>query len=475
MEGDRAEDSERIPQPPVHTLRYTKSLDFFARHLLPPSFTPRPMPSRPLVTAVTVALLPVTLLPAALVAQAPKARAFAKPAAELEEPYSGVRGVRELADGRLVVVDNRDKAVHLVDLSAQRVTPLGREGSGPNEYQMPSSAIALPGDTTLVGDPLNGRFLIVGPGGRLAGSWTPAGADAPMMRMSGPGGGPPSGGPPAGGARGGAGRGPGGAMMMAGGPMAMLSAKGADQRGRLYMNGQPIVMGPNGPTGADSVPIIRLTRGGTSRSDTVAWYRPQRANVNVSGGGNNTNMSIRIGATPFAPEDGWAVFPDGRVAVVRVADYHVDMYPTTGAPVRGPSVKTTAIRVTEAEKQAWRDTRNNAAPIAVAFRAGPEGTSRSAAPVPTRMPEPEEWPAVMPPFQASQVYALPNGQLWVGRYRAASDKSPRFDVFDAAGRLVEQVTFPPRTTIVGFGKRSVYTVRLDEDDLQYLQKYDLPQ
>ena len=80
---------------------------------------------------------------------------------------------------------------------------------------------------------------------------------------------------------------------------------------------------------------------------------------------------------------------------------------------------------------------------------------------------------MLPAFQASQVYALPNGQLWVGRYRAASDQTPRYDVFDAAGKPVGQVTFPPRTTVVGFGKGVVYTVRIDEDDLQYLQRYTL--
>jgi hypothetical protein len=59
----------------------------------------------------------------------------------------------------------------------------------------------------------------------------------------------------------------------------------------------------------------------------------------------------------------------------------------------------------------------------------------------------------------------------VGRYRAASDRNPRYDVFDATGKLTGQVVFPPRTRIVGFGKGVVYTVRADEDDLQYLQKW----
>jgi len=80
----------------------------------------------------------------------------------------------------------------------------------------------------------------------------------------------------------------------------------------------------------------------------------------------------------------------------------------------------------------------------------------------------------MPAFQTNQVHALPNGQLWVGRYTPANDKSPRFDVFDATGKHTGQVVLPPRTSIVGFGQGVVYTVRTDADDLQYLQRFAIP-
>lgn len=381
-------------------------------------------------------------------------RTYSKPLAELSEPYTSLRGVRELSDGRLIVTDPRDKVVHLVDMRTNRVTPLAREGSGPNEYQLPMGAFALPGDSTMILDALNSRFLLLGPGGALAGTWSPEASAAPA--------------PPA------ASSGDGRMRMIAGGggPMAVINTRAADAAGRLYSEGSGIAMGPSGPQGADSVAVVRSDRrrGG---ADTVVWVRRPKPTVAASGG----NVSVRIGASPFPMQDGWAVLPDGRVAVVRASDYHVEIYPASdrGAVARGAPVRVPTIRVTEAEKQAWRDERAASPGIAIAMTttSGGGGTTRSTAPVNVAQDDPTEWPAVLPAFQASQVYALPNGDLWVGRYRAASDPNPRYDVFDATGKHTGQVVFPPRTSVVGFGKGVVYTVRRDADDLQYLQRYAL--
>jgi hypothetical protein len=421
---------------------------------------PRPFPAAAVFASVL--FVPV----ASLAAQSVPVRTFTKPAAEYREPYSSVRGVRELADGRVVVTDPRDKVVQLVDLKTGRATTLGREGSGPNEYQMPSGAFALPGDSTLIADPLNSRFFVLGPRGALAGTWTPAaaapagGGDRPASQAV-----PAR--PPAG----------GGPVMMTiggGGPMAMLQTRATDAQGRVYTTGSPIAMTPQGPKPADSLPLMRVNRE-TSAADTVAWLQVPKGNTNVSATGGN--MNIRIGGGPFAANDGWAVLPDGRVGVVRYTDYHVDVYPSSGrgAPARGAPVRFTPVRVTDAEKQAWRDTRSRSGAMAIAMTRtdGPGGSTQQSRAVAPPAEEPTEWPAVMPPFDASRVFAAPNGQLWVGRYQSARDKAPRYDVFDATGKHTGQVVFPADTRVVGFGKGTVYTVRIDEDDLQYLQRWTL--
>jgi hypothetical protein len=53
----------------------------------------------------------------------------------------------------------------------------------------------------------------------------------------------------------------------------------------------------------------------------------------------------------------------------------------------------------------------------------------------------------------------------------AGDPVPVYDVFGVDGRLVRRVSFPAKTKLVGFGQGTVYAVRTDEDDLQYLERY----
>ena len=75
-----------------------------------------------------------------------------------------------------------------------------------------------------------------------------------------------------------------------------------------------------------------------------------------------------------------------------------------------------------------------------------------------------------PAFANNRVFVRANGEVWVQRQVAAS-APPTFDVFNTTGRLVQRVTLPAGQVLVGFGNGTVYTVRLDEDDLQYLQRY----
>lgn len=93
-------------------------------------------------------------------------RALGAPDTEYEEPFSSVAGLRELRDGRVIVVDPRDKLVNLVDFRSGSATTIGREGSGPQEFGIPLRLFAAPGDTTLLFDPLNSRYVLIGPDGR---------------------------------------------------------------------------------------------------------------------------------------------------------------------------------------------------------------------------------------------------------------------------------------------------------------------
>lgn len=413
----------------------------------------------------------------ALPAQGVPTRTYAKAEAEFGEPFSGVSGVRVLRDGRVVVSDARDKLVQVVNLSTGAATKVGREGSGPGEYGLPSLLLPLPGDSSVVYDPLNQRYLPVGPDGKPGATFR-VGADAPPP--GGAGGAPPAGGGtvvrrPAGAAGGGApGGGPGPVMMLGG--LGLGRPMGADVAGRLYFEGVPLVMGPNGPTGADSVPVIRYDRA-TRRADTLAWLRLPKgaAEVKSSGGtgGGNRLVSVRIGGmTPYPARDAWTVLPNGTVAIARVADYHLELVAPSGAVTRGPAVPFSPVPVGEPEKQEYREQQKNRQGVAIMRTDGPSGSRTQASTSLPAFEEPDRWPAAKPPFPEGAVMAAPTGEVWVARSRRAADQVPTYDIFSAAGRLVRRAQFPPRTRVVGFGDGGVVlTVRSDEDDLQWLQRY----
>src|SRR5690349_1689664 len=90
---------------------------------------------------------------------AQSARVLDKPQVEIAEPFTNVSSVRELSDGRVIVVDAGNQSVHVVDFKAKSVEQIGRSGSGPGEYKSPGVLLPLSGDTTLVGDAGNARLL----------------------------------------------------------------------------------------------------------------------------------------------------------------------------------------------------------------------------------------------------------------------------------------------------------------------------
>lgn len=81
-----------------------------------------------------------------------------------------VTGIRELRDGKTIVLDATGRSLFLFDWSASRTTRISRSGYGPREYSQPTRLIALAGDSTLVHDPGNDRYLVLGAAGQPIGS-----------------------------------------------------------------------------------------------------------------------------------------------------------------------------------------------------------------------------------------------------------------------------------------------------------------
>jgi hypothetical protein len=173
---------------------------------------------------------------------------------------------------------------------------------------------------------------------------------------------------------------------------------------------------------------------------------------------------ISTAPTPFPAGDDWNVFADGRVAVVRVGDYHLEIVASRTDQVTGAPVPFDRVPVGEPEKDEWR------AALGRTTRRMTVNGQEMAVPPP---PEPTEWPTTKPPFSPGATWIAPNAEVWVMRSRAANDSVPVADVFDDHGRRVGSVRLPAGTRLVGFGAARAYLVRTDSDGLQFLQRYSL--
>jgi hypothetical protein len=386
-------------------------------------------------------LLVVSLLAVATpaLAQNIPTRTLSRPDAEYTEPFTLIAGVRELRDGRVVAVDPRDKTIQVVDLRAGTATKLGREGAGPGEYGLPFRVLPLPNDTTAVVDMLNNRMLLINPNATVGA----------FLDLNVP--------PPAGARGGGAG------TIMVGGSMPTAS----DARGRMYVQGPPIRMTESGPQSADSVPMIRWERAAGKR-DTLAWMKLPQGTSQVSGG--RGNVSIRIGGgPPFAGADQMLVAPDGRVAVVHHEPYSVDFINESGQRTRGQPIAYQKVRVAEGHKAEWRERQRGTTRMMMTNDNG----RRSATMAPNNdVQDPDTWGGdFMPPFLQGQNAIFSNdGYLWVPRTGPVG-QPPTFDVIDRAGNVAQRVVLPAKARLLGFGNGTVYIARLDEDDLQYLQRH----
>jgi len=165
-----------------------------------------------------------------------------------------------------------------------------------------------------------------------------------------------------------------------------------------------------------------------------------------------------------------AVAPDGRVAIAHHNPYRIEYVSETGQHTMGPEIRYERVKVSEGHKKEWREARRNAMGMAISMDNG----RRSASMVPMRdVQDPENWgDEYMPPFLPSQtpLQFSDDGHLWVRRTGPAG-MAPTYDVFDRGGNLVQKVVLPQRTRVIGFGNGTVYTIRMDEDDLQYLQRH----
>jgi hypothetical protein len=405
-----------------------------------------------IVTLAAVALALTHALSGNVMAQSGSVptRRLMQPEVELSEPFSRLMGVRELADGRIVVSDMTEKLIAIVDLSRKSITRIGHEGQGPGEYTLPGAIAALPGDSTLVSDMLAGKYLKIAPNGTIAGDVRIGNDQA------------------------------GGGIVRVG---AGLTSQ-VDALGRIYTTGSPIAVDPGGGiTTVDSIPVLRHDLR-NNRVDSMAWVPSPQVRVQnspaaaapgaVSSRGGNVNMSVRMGsATPFVVTPAWLVAPDGRIALVTPEPYRVAWVSPTKQRTSGQPIPYDRVRVNEAEKQAYREQLTNSPPTTLSVTRDNNGPARYATGA-GQFREPDSWPDYKHPYAtgAGALVVAPTGDLWIQKLMPASVRNPTFDVIGARGELTGRIVLPENTRVLGFGRAgAIYLVRRDADDLEYVQRY----
>lgn len=375
------------------------------------------------------------LVSQSVVAQ-PPVITLSKPIAEHEEGLSEVIGLRELPDGRVLVSVAREGRVLLLDFATQQATDAAKQGAGPLEFRLPGQLFAL-GDSVAMFDLGLRRLLLWGPNGKPLRTVAIAGADVMTVARLG-------------------------------------RIIGSDRAGRVYgeSRGMTIVPGKM-PTLSDTIALVRWTKLG-EKGDTLAT-RYERTEMPGLAGDEKTGVKLSIKMEALTPRDGWDVFPDGRIVTFRIRDYQFESVDPAGKTTVGGRIAYQPVALTAKDRQQLVKLTRESYELGLKMGMSMAGAAAGAGKMPKidfDVQEPTEWPANRLIFSA--VLAAPDGTAWVARSMSGLGGPSDYDVIGRDGKLLRKVRFPANVTVMGFGKGVVYTVRKDEDDLRYVQRYRLP-
>jgi hypothetical protein len=367
------------------------------------------------------------LVPAAGAAQRPTVLSLKAPSGILPAEFTGIGMIRELANGRVIVLDTAEKRVYVADFESGTAELVSRTGDGPQEYRRPTALFPLSADSSLIVDVEQRRWIL------LVG-------ERPVATV------PPQ------------------SPVIAGGGYQL---RGVDARGRAVMLYLPRDLNRPADQG-DSLYLVRLARS-TGRGDTLTRVRSPFGGPPGSASKNTPELEpaavpIRPGAVRqymMAPaiSDQAIAFPDGWIAIARVAPYRVDWIDNAGRMRRGAPLPVPVTKLDDAEKRAYLarlSTLDGAA-------AGEPGDIRN-------------WIPAIPPFWGfnGSLFTAPDGRLLIARARTAALPNPTYDLVDRDGVYRGQLALKQNERVVGFGLRSVYVSVTDADGIERLRRHPYP-
>ncbi len=375
------------------------------------------MPTHRIAVAAAVALAAAPSTPTA-VAGAQQARSSAVMSDSIR-PYSRVTAVRELPSGSVIVSDAGQSRVELLSPSLQRMVPVTSRGEGPTEFRSADFLLAAPGNATQVVDFEGVALLEIDPSGAAVRKF-------PVRKLT-------------------------------SGTRTLSPEIGArDNAGRYYFTG----IRPNATPGAarDSAPLLRWTPTADA-IDTLTWIRIPVAGLRRSAADSSAMLNAR--PDPFEWRDMWTVAPNGRLAVVRGDDYHIDLYEDARRVVSGPRVQAPRELVSAADAA-----RLHADSISITTPTGTRTVSNATG-------------ALLSTHKAYVVTDAPprvdrDGRIWVERSRASGTDLVTYDVFDATANPVLTVALRNNARTVGFGEGTVYVTHPNESGRYKISRGQLP-
>ena len=346
--------------------------------------------------------------------------------------FSRIRGVSELADGRILVSDLLEESLYVVDMRSGGVHSLGSVGDGPGEYRSPGFLYPIGADSTLLTDQTTHRaFLVVGDG-------YPEDLSAATELI---------------------------------GLLSSEAPWGIDRSGRVLgvegfgYSGNRLALSR---VEADSLRIL-LTTG-----SVFSWEPGEHETIAEVGGqgrlgawGRTQFGGRRYYTSALAVEGQAWLFRDGWIALAHPEPYRVDWRRPDGDWLRGDPLPFDSVPVTPRERCfAWTGNRDPGAC---------EESSRIG-----EVP----WPDYLPPFVMARrnrttpggvaLQPGPDGVLLIQRTLMADAPGRRYDVVDRTGSLRGTIVMPENRTIVGSSSGSLYVVTKDEVDLLTLSRHRWP-
>lgn len=366
----------------------------------------------------------VLAMPAMLDAQSLPIESLGRALARSSDGFTEIGGLRELPDGRVLVVDYRENRSVLVDFRAGSTRDLTRPGAGPLELPLVLSVVPWKDGGVLIGG--HRDALVVTAAGELAGR-----LPSPFTGLR-----------------------------------SWSAPRFTDDAGRWY-----------------GVSVDAITRGADgsfipSLGETVVRWDTATGRIDslVRLATRDPEQPLGRPWRPYPMHDVFAVRPNGDVLVVRAKGYVVEVWRDGQRVAAKPVPGYAPIPIGPRERDAYRDAKARE-PAGGGGSTSPGAAERESDRAARRRAlniDDAIFPPFLPPtLEVNATFVDGDGITWVARSHAAGDTNRLYDLFDGTGTLVRRVRIANRGRVVGFGRGVVYLATPDADDVLWLERVAL--